>query len=250
MIPIYLCDDEPAVRRAVREELEKEILISDCDMEIVCDTGSPEELLDAVRKNGKRGIYFLDVDLKDGKYTGFTLGQEIRKEDTRGFLIYVTAYGELAFETFRYKLEALDYIVKDNPEEMFRGIRRCLNVITERTMNERDEERQYFTVKFMDTVRHVPVDEILYFETGEQSHRIILHGMKGRMDFTGSMKELQKSLGEQFLRVHRAYLANVRQIRALDIKEKKIVFANGEECLFSRQVKKHLLNLLERSARA
>ena len=106
MIPVYLCDDEPSVRRAVRSELEKEILISGYDMEVVCDPGSPRKLLDAARENGKRGIYFLDVDLKDGKYTGFTLGQEIRREDTRGFLVYVTAFGELAFETFRYKLEA------------------------------------------------------------------------------------------------------------------------------------------------
>ena len=245
MIPIYLCDDEPAVRRGIRTELEKEILISGYDMEVVCDTGDPEELLDAVRRNGKRGIYFLDVDLKDGRYTGFTLGQEVRKEDPRGFLVYVTAFGELAFETFRYKLEALDYIVKADPEEMFRGIRRCLNVITERVQNEQGEERPYFTVKFMDTVRHIPVDDILYFETGGKSHRIILHGKKGNMDFTGSICDLQKSLGGQFLRVHRAYLANVRHIRELDIRDKKVVFTHGEECLFSRKVKNDLVRLLD-----
>lgn len=245
MIPVYLCDDEPSVRRAVRSELEKEILISGYDMEVVCDTGSPEELLEAVRENGKRGIYFLDVDLQDGNYTGFTLGQEIRREDARGFLIYVTAFGELAFETFRYKLEALDYIVKDDPEEMFRGIRRCLNVITERVQNEQEEDRPYFTVKFMDTVRHIPVDDILYFETGGKSHRIILHGIKGNIDFTGSIRDLQKSLGKQFLRVHRAYLANVRHIRELDVRDKKVVFTNGEECFFSRKVKKELVRLLD-----
>ena len=53
MIPVYLCDDEPSVRRAVRSELEKEILISGYDMEVVCDTGSPRYLLDAARENGK-----------------------------------------------------------------------------------------------------------------------------------------------------------------------------------------------------
>ncbi len=243
MIPIYLCDDDPNVRRAMRDELEKEILISGYDMKVVCDAGTPDELLSAVRENGKRGICFLDVDLKDAKYTGFTLGQEVRKEDPRGFLIYVTAYGELAFETFRYKLEAMDYIVKDDPAEMFRGIRRCLKVAAERMADEREENREYFTVKFMDTVRHIPIDEILYFETGAKSHRIILHGTKGTMDFTGSIRELQKSLGGQFLRVHRAYLANVRQIREIDMREKKVVFANGDACLFSRQIKNRLLSL-------
>ena len=30
MIPIYLCDDDAAVRREIRAELEKEILICPC----------------------------------------------------------------------------------------------------------------------------------------------------------------------------------------------------------------------------
>ena len=117
-----------------------------------------------MRKNKRRGIYFLDIDLKDSKYTGFTLGQAIRREDPRGFLVYVTAFGELAFETFRYQLEALDYIVKDDREKMFAGIRKCLASVVERMQNEKDDTREYFTVKFMDTVRHIPMDEILFFE--------------------------------------------------------------------------------------
>lgn len=146
MIPIYLCDDAPGIRREIRRELEKEILISGYDMEIVCDSGNPREILKTLGEKRQRGIYFLDVDLKEAQYTGFTLGQEIRKTDPRGFLIYVTAYGELAFDTFRYKLEALDYIVKGNRQEMYQGIRRCLEVIEERLRREHGEERPYFGI--------------------------------------------------------------------------------------------------------
>ena len=124
---------------------------------------------------------------------------------------------------------------------MFRGIRKCLGVIRDRLKEERGEDRQYFTVKFMDTVRHIPVDEILYFETGGKSHRIILHGLKENMDFTGSIQELQKNLSGKFVRVHRSYLANVRMVKLLDIKEKKIVFINGEICPFSQKVKYELM---------
>ena len=54
MIPIYLCDDDAAVRREIRAELEKEILISGYDMKIICDSGDPEDLLNAAGKNGER----------------------------------------------------------------------------------------------------------------------------------------------------------------------------------------------------
>ena len=239
MVPIYLCDDEPGIRR----EIEKEILISGYDMEIAAECAAPEDVLSSLQNNRRRGIYFLDVDLKNERYTGFTLGQAIRREDPRGFLIYVTAFRELAFETFRYQLEALDYIVKDDPEEMFAGIRRCLASVVERLQSEKEDSRKYFTVKFMDTVRHIPIDDILFFETGAKSHRIILHGLKERLDFTGSIQELQQDLGQQFLRIHRAYLANVNQIKYLDVKERKVIFSNGEACWFSRKAKQELLRL-------
>lgn len=243
MVPIYLCDDEPGIRRAIRRKIEKEILISGYDMEIAAECAAPEDVLSYLRENRRRGIYFLDVDLKNDRYTGFTLGQAIRREDPRGFLIYVTAFRELAFETFRYQLEALDYIVKDDPEEMFAGIRRCLASVVERLQSEKEDGRKYFTVKFMDTVRHIPIDEILFFETGAKSHRIILHGLKEQFDFTGSIQELQQELGQQFLRIHRAYLANVNQIKYLDVKERKVIFSNGEACWFSRKAKQELLRL-------
>ena len=48
MIPIYLCDDAPGIRREIRRELEKEILISGYDMEIVCDSGNPREIFQTI----------------------------------------------------------------------------------------------------------------------------------------------------------------------------------------------------------
>lgn len=244
MIPIYICDDEKNIRKAIRDELEKEILIHDYDMQVVCDKEKPEELLHCITGHGNRGIYFLDVDLKGASMNGFLLGQEIRKRDPRGFLIYVTAYDNLAFETFQYKLEALDYIVKNNPAEMFRGIRNSLQIVHERTTGEHGPACEYFTVKFLDTVRHIPVDEIVFFETGHQTHRIVLHGLKERMDFVDSMQNLETQLGEKFIRVHRAYLINTEHIDHLDLKNRQIVMKNGEICLYSRRIKETLLSIL------
>ena len=35
MVPIYLCDDDPNIRRLIREKLEQEILICGYDMEVL-----------------------------------------------------------------------------------------------------------------------------------------------------------------------------------------------------------------------
>ncbi len=236
MLPVFICEDEERIREAEREYIEKQLLIEGYDMKTAVCTGSPEELLEAL-SGEQRGIYFLDVELKGASMDGFELGQQIRKKDARGFLIYVTAFQDLAFETFRYHLEALDYIVKGNPRKMQEGIRHCLEVITERMCREKGEEREFFSVKIMDIVKHVPVDEIVFFETAGRTHRIELHAVNDRMDFIGSMQELE----EKLLRVHRAYLVNVDQIAELDLKGREIRMKNGEKCMFSRNMKGALL---------
>ena len=247
MLPVYICEDNARIRSMQKEYLEKQILIEGYDMEIALCSRHPEEILQAVAASPKRGIYFLDVELKGESMDGFTLGQEIRKLDSRGFLIYVTAFQDLAFETFRYHLEALDYIVKETTEQMLEGIQNSLNIITERMYNEKREQREYFTVKVMDIIKHIPLDEIMFFETSGRTHRIEQKKKNDRIDFRGKMQELETQLKGHFLRVHRAYLVNVGKIEELDLKHREILMENGEKCLFSRNMKTTLLNEIQSS---
>ena len=115
MIPIYLCDDEETVRHQVQTALEWKIFMENYDMKVVCAASTAQALLDAAG-GGCRGVYFLDVDLRDGAWDGFTLGRELRRRDPHATLVYITSYGDLAWKTFQYHLEAFDYIVKDSDQ--------------------------------------------------------------------------------------------------------------------------------------
>lgn len=243
MLPIYICEDDERIRNAERLWLEKQILIEGFDMEIALCTGNPEELLESLAHEQRQGVYFLDVELKGASMDGFRLGEEIREKDARGFLIYVTAFQELAFETFRYHLEALDYICKKEPEQMYVGISRCLAVIAERVSREQGGQQEYFTVKTLDVIRHIPLAEILYFATSGRTHRIELHARQERLDFIGSMQELEERLEPHFIRVHRAYLVQTDQIAGIERKTREIVLKNGERCPFSRAMRNRLESL-------
>lgn len=131
MISIYLCDDEECVRYQLKTVLEWKILIENYDMSVVCAASTAQELLDAVQDN-RRGVYFLDVDLKDGAWDGFTLGRELRRRDPHGTLVYITSYGDLAWKTFQYHLEAFDYIVKEG-EQTGPVVARCLEALCARS---------------------------------------------------------------------------------------------------------------------
>ena len=231
MIGIYLCDDEDAVRHQIQTALEWKILVENYDMQVVCSASTAQELLDAA-ENERRGIYFLDVELKDGAWDGFRLGQELRRRDPHGTLVYITSYRDLAWRTFQYHLEAFDYIVKER-EQIGPSVSRCLGEIHMRLLAERRDPAEMFTLRTGDAVRHVPLGDILFFETASAPHHVLLHTANSRMDFLGSLNELETQLGDRFIRTHRAYLVAADKIEAVDLKHNKL-WAGGHECLLSR----------------
>ncbi len=60
-----------------------------------------------------------------------------------------------------------------------------------------------------------------------------MHTADSRVDFVGSLSELETKLGGRFVRVHRAYLVAVDKIETVD-RKRNIVRVGGRECLLSR----------------
>ena len=231
MIPIYLCDDEEAVRHQLQTALEWKIFMENYDMKVVLAASTAGELLDAAA-NGGRGVYFLDVDLRDGEWDGFTLGRELRRRDPHGTLIYITSYGDLAWKTFQYHLEAFDYIVKEG-EQTGSAAAQCLEAVHARLLDERHDPAEVFSLRTGDETRHVPLANILFFETAPKAHHVFLHTADSRLDFVGSLNDLERELGRRFVRVHRAHLAAWDKIESVDWQEHK-VRVGGRTCLLSR----------------
>lgn len=237
MIGIYLCDDEEVIRCQIQTALERKIFAENYDMKVVCSAASARELLDAA-ENDKQGIYFLDVELKDEAWDGFRLGRELRRRDPHGTLVYITSYKDLAWRTFQYHLEAFDYIVKGT-EPIGASAARCLDEIHAHLLAKRRSPAEIFTLRTGEMVRHVPLCDILFFETAPAPHHVFLHTSGSRMDFLGSLNELEGQLGDQFIRTHRSYLVAADKIDAVDLKQGRL-WAGGRECLLSRTGKAKL----------
>ena len=57
---------------------------------------------------------------------GIKLGSEIRKYDPIGNIIFVTSHSELTYLTFVYKVSAMDFIFKDDPNQLKTRIIDCI----------------------------------------------------------------------------------------------------------------------------
>ncbi|MGL6198534.1 MAG: LytR/AlgR family response regulator transcription factor [Lachnospiraceae bacterium] len=240
MIPIYICDDDRQILKSLKSVINNTIFINGYDMEIVEAAEDPECILEARKTKAKRSIYFLDIDLKSDKYNGFELAKEIRKLDTRGFIVFVTTHGELMQETFKYHIEAINYIIKDSVDELKQQISESLSEINVLIGKEQQDYENYYTVKVADTVYQIPMKEILFFETAAP-HRLTLYSKYRSIEFRGDLSKIEQELKNDYLRVHQSFLVNKEAIKEVDKKLNILKLVDGSEIPISRRGKKVLL---------
>ncbi len=239
MLDIFVCEDDAAQRRAIVQIIRNTVLIEELDMQLFLEAGDPYVLLEKVRTGTNTGIYFLDIDL-GSDMNGMKLAQEIRLSDPRGFVIFITAHSEMSYMTFQYRVEAMDFVLKDNPAEAKVKIRECLLNAMERHTLHMGRTHKACTVRFGGRKISVDYNDIFFFETSGNIHKVILHGKDRQIEFSGTIKELADTLGDNFVRCHRSFLVNKNNIKEVDVKNRMIHFTNGETCLMSTRMMKGL----------
>ena len=125
MIDIYICEDNQKELSLFTQYIKDLVSIENIDMEVTLSSSDPYEILQAAALSQNVGLFFLDIDLKSD-INGLALAQRIRKLQPRCFIIFITSHSEMGFLTFEYKVEALDFILKDNASRIKSKIHECL----------------------------------------------------------------------------------------------------------------------------
>lgn len=239
MLDIFVCEDNAIQRQSIVQTIQNAVLIEELDMQLVLDTGDPYMLLEKLEASHNTGIYFLDIDL-NSSMNGMKLAQQIRLFDPRGFIIFITAHSELSYMTFQYRVEAMDFVLKDNPAEAELKIKECLLNAMERYILQTNRTHKVYTVETSGRKISIDYEDILFFETSSNIHKVILHAKDRQIEFCSTIKELAKALGGDFVRCHRSFLVNKKNIKETDTKNRIIYFSNGETCLMSTRMMRGL----------
>ena len=239
MLNIFVCEDDTIQRQTIVQIIQNTVLIEELDMQLVLDTKDPYVLLEKVRASHNTGIYFLDIDL-GSNMNGLKLAQQIRLSDPRGFIIFITAHSELSFMTFQYRVEAMDFILKDNPAETKVKIRECLLNAIERYTLQTNKVHKVYSIQTGGRKISVDYEDIFFFETSSNIHKVVLHAKNRQIEFSGTIKDLINTLDDNFIRCHRSFLVNKNNIKEVDAKKRIIYFPNGETCLMSMRMGKEL----------
>lgn len=243
MIDVYICEDIKEQREAVERYVKAALVIQEYDMKLKIATDDPERIMEQVKNSKNTGLYFLDIDLHADK-NGLMLAKEIREYDPRGFIVFVTSHSEMSFLTFKYKVEALDFILKDEPKKLQHRIYECIEHVNEKYMKITRGLGKTITITRGGRKLTLQYDNIMFFETSSNEHKIIVHTENKNIEFFGKMKDIEDEVGIEFIRCHRAYLVNKKNIKEINYADKQIIMSNQAVCPIShrmmRQVKDQL----------
>lgn len=240
MIKVFICEDNKRQREKFTETIENSIIIENFDMEVALSTENPDDIIIYLKNNNVSGLYFLDVDLKSN-INGIKLAELIREYDPRGFIVFVTTHAEMSYLTFIYKVEAMDYIIKDNYQNVNARIHQCIINANKKYTSKTTAIQKNFNIKAKDKIINVEYDKILFFETSTIIHKVILHAIDRQIEFYSNMKNIEENLDDRFYRCHRSFLVNKDNIKEIDISNKIIKMINDETCQASTRLIKGLL---------
>lgn len=208
MIRALIIDDERLARQALKSLVEQLP-----DIQIVGESGKPEEALDLIDRENP-DLIFLDIQMPG--MNGFELLDEVQGKAPE--VIFVTAYDEYALQAFQ--VNALDYVMK--PVELARlqaGIEKVVHKISERKEQSTEEPQNEGRLAIHDQVFlkdgdkcwFVELSKIRLFESEGNYVRVYFDESKPLI--LKSLNALTDRLNEKyFFRASRKHIINLRWI--------------------------------------
>ena len=227
-----IADDEPLLRDQLKARLAKlwpELMV-------IAEAVNGAEAL-ALFEEYQPDVVFLDIHMP--VMTGLEVARLIgrgrdRERDKRTHIVFVTAYDEYAVEAF--ERGAIDYVLKPfNEARLAETVARLterleakaessaeaetdaadltsvLRQLTSRMGLPSDDYLRWIKASVGQTVRLIPVDEVVYFQSDEKYTRVALEDSE--VLIRKPIKELLAELDpRQFWQIHRATVVNTRAI--------------------------------------
>ena len=144
-------------------------------------------------------ILLLDVEMTG--LSGIDLAKQIRKDNKRVEIVFITSHFEFAGEG--YEVDALHYLVKPVKEEK-------LFEVLDKAVQKLSEEPASLVISCEGEVVRLFEDDILYVESF--LHYISIHTDVREYKIKKNLTDFEKEVSENFFRIHRSFLVNLKAV--------------------------------------
>jgi len=199
---VLLLEDEVNVR-----EFFTVLLHSISEVNNVMAASSGKEAIQLARHH-QPDLILLDIELVNDDLTGMEVAQQIYSFDREAVLIFVTAHPQYAISSFA--VHPYSYILKPIVIEEFNAV---IKEVADK-INARDKQSAHTLVVPVKRKKDfILKEDIIFIEVqGKQS---IIHAKSGQWVTNKPLEELGKQLNSDFIRAHRAFIVNTKQIKSI-----------------------------------
>ncbi len=233
-----IVDDEPLARDGLRMLLREDAKVSH-----VFEAKNGREAVDVIR-NEQPNIVFLDVQMPE--MDGFDVLKEVGADNIPA-VVFVTAHDRYAIQAF--EINAIDYLLKPVARERFeQALHRARSRVAARNEDNRrmvalletlaspSKHLERIAVRSAGKTYFVDLQDVDWIQAAE--NYVQLHTSSSKHLVHATVQTLQEVLDpQQFLRIHRSLIVNVRQVKELETAthgEFVFVLRNGTRVQSSR----------------
>ena len=192
------------------------------------------------RPIGEKRLYILDIHLST-EMNGIRLAQEIRRFDSQGDLIFITTDGEQMPLAFRLQLKALDYIVKDQEDNLKEAFSRCI----EKVLKLEATQQRYFVIETSGSFYRYPFHDIMFICTNGKKGILEMHTRSSLDEFRGTLKQILISYPD-LLQIHQGILVNSRNVIKIDERNRILTMSNGEKCEIAYRFRRKIFEKIKK----
>lgn len=232
MIKFIVLEDNPHHRRKTKDIIFSYMMKNKYEFDILYFEKETDEFLHVIENRDSNYIYILDFELPNT--TAIDVARKIRNFDWVSPIIIFTINGGMAYDTFKQRLQILDFVNKQfeaekNLHELFDICFKQLKI------------GDNFKYKIGKVDYTIDYDKILYIYKDTVERKCILITDKTEHKISLNLVKVKELLNDDFIFTHKACIVNKRRVDAYVWNENKIIFDNGMEAPFlSRTHKKEL----------
>jgi len=241
MLNIYICEDNLKQREFMTSYIADYCMFQSLDAQVALSANNPEDILSHYKNTSEPALFLLDIEL-NAKINGIELASRIREMGKKAAIVFVTTHSEMTFVTFQYKVEALDFIVKDNAANIKHKIAECVKIALGRYAEATDKGKT-IKISVEDKIIFLDMDDIILVETTPTRHKLRLHTHNRMLEFNGELKALESQLDERFIRCHKSCIINKTKIASANKKDNTVTMTNHSVCPVSRTARKLIHNI-------
>ena len=200
MLKVVLLEDEEYNREFIKQLLREIPVVGE-----IWATASGEE---AVRLVGihKPDLVLLDIELQGDELNGLQAARNIYSIDKQVVLVFVTGYSKYAIDSF--EVHPFSYVLKPIKIKKFQEL---IEEIAARIEQKDIWNNDTLLIKYKNEIHHIKKDQIIFIEI--QNNLSIIHTREGLFESHLSLAEFEEILDDRFLRVHKSFIVNLKQIK-------------------------------------